>query len=134
MINDEQFKKLERLKPQWEILFTATSSKDQAVLTITSLAAAFLVIATFNEKLLPLNNLVRGLITILLVLIPISLFSHLLSADRTAQKAVKNMEKIIGSELPRNQECADCYFSYFPYIAASILSLVIMILILLIWK
>lgn len=134
MLTDEQIRKLEHIKAQSQFLIAATSSKDEAVLVISSLAATLLVVATFNKDLLPLTNLVKFLISILLALIPISLFTHLRSADRTAEKAVKNIEEVIGRPLPRNSDCADCYFSYYPYFPAVILTVVIGTIIFLIWN
>ena len=131
--SDEQTQTLERIKAQFQLASIAISNKENAVITTTAIAAALLIVGTFNENLFPLTNFVKILVTILLFIIPTSLFTYLLSSDRTVNKALKNIEVIMGKELPKKNIGLDYYFSYYPYIIATVITLVVLCIMYLMW-
>lgn len=127
--------KLERFKAQSEILGRVSMSKDETIITISLLSAALLVIATFNSELLPVSNTIRTLLTALLILIPISVFLHLINMDRVGNKAIKRINDIIGDrKITKREDKFNKMMSFYPYIAASVVSIVILVLIFLIWN
>ena len=64
--------------------------------TISGLFTTFLVIATFNEKLIPLDNTVRVILSILIAFIPLSLYIYNFDLKKSGQKGEEYLEKLIG--------------------------------------
>jgi hypothetical protein len=131
---DEKQNNYERLKAQNDLFFKAVMEKFKILPTICSLAATLLVVATFNENLLPINTVVKILISILLSLISVSLFFYLFELNDLANKAQKKIEEIISSNITTNRNCFQCFRGCIPWVVWLILSAIITVLITLIWK
>ena len=93
---------------------------------ISSLAATLLVVATFNDALLPLNAFVRALLTLLLLLIPIPLFLYLYESNEAGIRATRELEKELNKELSRPKKNLILWAGiYFPWFALLVISFVI---------
>ena len=64
--------------------------------TIASLFATLLIVATFNLQLLPLNAEVKILISIVMLLVPLSLFFYLINLIAAEKSGIKYFEAWTG--------------------------------------
>lgn len=131
----------EILKTDLDLLFEAVRARLAVVPQIAALSATVLVIATFNDKLVTVTRPFLIALTILLVLIPLSLFIYLLEVHLSIIKSGKAVEKITGKKmsdlLPRPTigiKIFSWVCGYYPWIATSLLSLVILYVIVIIWQ
>lgn len=85
----------EFLREIYTIYKEATLSRFRLLPEISSLATALLVVGTFNPELLPLTFGVKLAISVLLLLVPISLFMYLWEANKAAIAAAKQMDKFV---------------------------------------
>lgn len=92
----EQFKKLspdERMKilsPQLDIYVTATTKKSEVFPVISTVAAALVIVATLNQSLVPLTLVeTKAILSIFLLLIPVTLHYYVIIMEKTAQNAIK---------------------------------------------
>jgi hypothetical protein len=93
---DKKFLEREKELERWVEFYKDVSSlKFRLLPEISSLAAALLVVGTFNSNLLPLTYGVKWTITILLFLIPVSIFMYLWEANEATRAATKQISKII---------------------------------------
>lgn len=99
MLIDEQKNKLERLKSQLDIMLNIINRKAGILSIVSTLAAAFLAIATFNEILFEMTMLVRFLLVALLALILINLWSDLLDLTLAEKNNRKIIEEITGIDV-----------------------------------
>ena len=63
---------------------------------ISALFATFLTIATFNEKIIPLDNTIRFIISVLILFIPCSLYVYNSDLKKSEQKSRKFLEDLLG--------------------------------------
>lgn len=96
--------------------------------SISALCATLLTVATFNEKLLPLNTLVKILITVLLVLIPISLKIY----NDDLKKEQESYIKTLGESVQRS--LVDKLIACFLDLAICIIGITILLVAYLIWN
>lgn len=124
---------IETIKIWSELASTSSREKYKTLPTVCSLAATLLIIATFNEKLIPLTDYVRTLITSLLILIFISLWGFLYLLYRDEKVARTHLEKITKEKM-RYNGISHLILDIFPYIIAVIFTCIIIAIILLIWQ
>lgn len=79
-----------------ELLF----KRAQSVSVVASLSATVLVVATFNEALIPLTNGVRIALTVLLLIIPASTLTTILENTIALNKQIKSYKKKLGKDFP----------------------------------
>lgn len=85
-------------------LFQVLSTKMGVLPTISALSATMLVVATFNEKLLTLDTEVKAVISILILLVPISLIFYIKIITRAENTAYKLNEIYTGKKtVPANK-------------------------------
>lgn len=120
----------EQFRVQKEILFTAIRERFKVLPTISALAATLLVVATFNPKLILVTAFVKVILSILLLIIPISLFGYLWELKNAEDKAVKWFEKY-GKINERSS--FDSILAYLPWIVFYVLSFTIISIIVLIF-
>ena len=140
-MNKENFDKLS-VDHKWTVVKTyldliqSTTSHRMGLLPLMSgLAATLLIVATFNEKLIPLDNAVRGIISILLLLIPFSLYFY--NEDlKTAQKKAKEQLDILNpkSSDPDVGGIKGCIARWFPDISIYIFGILVIFLVVKIWS
>jgi len=113
----------------------AVLSKLRVLPTIAALAATLLVVATFNDNLFPLTKFVRFLLSILLLVIPVSLYFYLDENNEVANKAQTALKQETGSafSLPHKNfwKLIQVHFSY---IALAIILFFTVAVVYLIWK
>jgi len=124
--------KLERLKIYFGLLNTAVWERYKLLPQISALMATLLVIATFNENVLPLTSCVRFLIIIFLILIPISIIGYLITLYRGEEIAKKNITRIAKDE-PVDENNDDSFLAYLPWIIVGIFTMLIVQIIFLIY-
>ena len=66
--------------------------------TISGLTATLLIIATFNEKLLKITLEIKILIATLLLLMPVSLFFHLLALKMGEDSIIESINEVTNSD------------------------------------
>lgn len=112
----------EEVKLYKEILFTAVRERYAMLPTISTLSATLLVVATFNPDLIEITCFVKITLSILLTIIPLSLFGYLWELKKTEDKAVKWFEKYgrMG-----DMKLFDKVLSYLPWIMFCVLSVAI---------
>jgi hypothetical protein len=107
---------------------------------ISALSAMLLIIATFNKELVPLNFSVKILLSILLILIPLGLWSTYIDLTKTVEKSLKQLEKIIKENLGKDisEEIKkirrQTVLGFMPFCIVTIFSFVVLLIICLIWK
>lgn len=129
---DEEEIKLKRRERLVDLLLLATAERHKTLPIISSLCAMLLVVATFNTNLLSVTFLFKVLLSILLFLIPISLFLYLADFNKLANKVEKLLKDEIG-DWRGDSTCWEKITAYFPWIGTFILSLVIICLVVLFW-
>ena len=129
---DEKEKKemnLKRLGIFHQLLHDSVFERYKLLPQISALSATLLVVATFNEKLLPLTNCVRVLLIILLALIPVSLISYVWELKRAEGHSPENIKRI-GSGQETTQQQRNTFTAYLPWFIIMIISVVIIFIIL----
>lgn len=136
-LDSEKIKKTwsswERFKVHSELLNWSVRQKFNTLSVISALAATLLIVATFNSELIGLSNIVRILLSILLLLIPASLWAliyELYEAEKCAMKGMKKSMEEVGIEL---KEPKKSFRGFTPWIINGILTGVIIFIIILIW-
>ncbi len=101
---------------------------------IAGLSATLLVVATFNEKLIPLDNIIRAVISTFLLLIPFSLYFY--NEDlKTAQKDAKKELDALNSKKsdPKVSGIKGYITNWAPDIGIYVLGILVLVLIAKIW-
>lgn len=124
------------LDAQHDLLKSVIHARTGILPVISSLAATMLVVATFNEHLIPLTNLVRLIISVFLILIPLSLFIHNSELKIAQRKILNNITKYLGEDFSRKvkQTRYDKFIAWYPDIAIWILTVAIVVLTYLVWS
>jgi len=125
---------LERLKIYYELLSTAVLERYKLLPQISALAATLLIVATFNEKVIPLTNCVRLLIIFFLLLIPVSIVGYLVALYQAENHARKKIKDITGGELPTEETKQKFFTTYLPWCIAGIISILIISVTFLVWQ
>lgn len=133
-MNKEDFEKLPHqdkkdiMKFYFELLHKSIHTRMAILPTISALAATFLVVAIFNEKLLPLNGLLKFIISFLIILIPISLYLFNRDLKGEQYKYTEILDKWRGEKFESNKKFLDKITSWFPDFAIwSMLAIVIIV-------
>jgi len=135
MTNEEdvKFKRLEQISESFR---TVLAQRYSVLSTTASIAATLLVIATFNEKLFPLTNVVRFLISILLGCIILAIGGFIIQTRKDLSK-LENMRKSIvqGAQVKQKPERLwEKILNHFPEGISIILTLTVISIIYLIWS
>lgn len=116
------------------LLTNAISNRMQLLPIIAGLSATLLVIASFNDKLIPLNNMVKIVLSILLVIIPLSLFFYNIDLKRAQIKNKEYIDNLLGTEEKQIKSgFLNKIIAYAPDFIIYILSIVSIIIIFEIW-
>ncbi len=105
----------------------------QILPTASTLAATLLVVATFNPQLVPLTCLVKVLLSILLLLVPSSLWLYNYDLKRAQDKTKKYLEKLLGENEYENEGTLNEVVKWFPDIAIYLITAVIITIVFIIW-
>lgn len=131
---------LEEIKGHSELLNWAIRIRFENLSVVSTLAATLLVIATFNDKLIVLDNWVRVLLTVLLLLIPGSLWALFYETSKAANDSFEKIRSItlkeIGEEPAKKLDQAKklSFRGSIPAIIYAIFTIVSLCIILLIWR
>ena|SRR3989344_6818191 len=116
------------------LLKEAVSARLRFLPGVSSLAAALLVVATFNNQLFQLTCFVRILITLLLLLIPTSIFFYLYELNEAANNAQKALQDELNiTSISTSKPFFLILGAYFPWVAWLIISFIILSIVVLIW-
>src|SRR3989344_8903758 len=99
-LSPEKQAELETLKIHFAFLNSLLTQRTAIVPTIASLSAMILVVATFNEKLLPLTEDIKIALVILLALIPISILFSIFEIHSAIETATEAINKITRGKEP----------------------------------
>ena len=140
-MDKDEFEKLKPESKEKVIFFyldqvlSSTRMRLKILPSVAALAATLLIIATFNKELLPLTTTVKILLSLLLLLIPISLYLYNRDIKNEQGKWVDRITKWLGEDvLPHNERGALNFFvRYFPEIGIFIITAVILTLLAVIW-
>ena len=97
---------LEILRTNFAFLNSLLTIRSSILPIIASLSATLLVVATFNEKLIPLTEDIKIAIAILLLLIPISLIVSICEITHAIGVTTKEITKIAGGRDPFSSKTA----------------------------
>lgn len=120
---------LKRLEIFHQLLRNSVFERYKLLPQISALSATLLIVATFNEKLLPLTNYVRVLLIILLALIPISLIGYLWELERAEKHSFKNIKRL-GDGLETIQQGQNSFTAYLPRFVIAVISVTVIFIIL----
>ena len=126
---DKREMNLKRLEIFHQSLRDAVLERYKLLPHISALSATLLVVATFNEKLLPLTSYVRILMIILLALIPVSLIGYIWELKRAEEHSSENIKRI-GDGQDTIQQNRNSLTAYLPWFVTAVISLVIIFIIL----
>ncbi len=121
--------KEERRKLYGDLLLKVVWERYKLLPQISVLAATLLIVATFNEKVIPLTNFVRLLIILFLTVIPICLFGYLFALKEAENKGKEGLKGIFGQKLSKGKEF---FIAYLPWYMAGFITILIIFLIVLI--
>lgn len=135
----EWFKKLPRYEQQ-DIIKSLLSyhlqmvtTKMSALASLSALSATMVIVATLNKDLLNLDiNSAKVILTVLILLIPLSLFIFFFDVERGAIGNKKIIESYIG-ETKTNPSWFDYIASNFPFVVTAIYFIIAGYLIYTIW-
>ena len=126
---DKREMNLKRLEIFHQSLRDAVLERYKLLPHISALSATLLVVATFNEKLLPLTGCVRILLIILLALIPISLIGYVLELKHAEEHSSENIKRI-GDGQDTIQQGRNSLTAHLPWFVTAVISVVIIFIIL----
>lgn len=93
----------EKIFKHWlELLLSSTRERFNLLPTIASLTVMFLVVASFNEKLIQMTQEFKNLLVVLIVLIPISMWFMYWYLRYKAIEGGKHLEKLLN--IKRNSD------------------------------
>lgn len=130
----------EQVKTHAELLNWAVRTRFGTLPTVSALAATLLVVATFNDKLIVLDDFVRVLLSVLLILVPSSLWGLFYEAikaeDESFNKIYELTEKNIGKEaaLKIKEGRKSSFRGMMPLISNIAFSITVLLIIYLIWR
>lgn len=124
------------VKTHLDYMYSVTSSRIGMLPQTAALAATLLAVATFNDKLLSLTDLVRYLITVLLAIIPMALilYNHDLINAETGHRTT--LEQLLGNDISAGlkKTATGWFIGAFPAIGNGIVLGVVVLLIYAIWN
>ncbi len=100
---------------------------------ISALFATFLTIATFNEKIIALDDSIRFILSILIIFIPFSLYIYNSDLKKSVQKSRKFLEDLLG-KIEVVSTFRDKVSSYLPDILIYIFSAISLVIVYKIWS
>jgi len=137
---EEQFNQLpteERyqiVKTFLDIIGSAVADRMRILSSVSALAATMLVVATFNQDLVPLNTLARVLLSLLLSIIPISLLIYNKDLKDGQKRASAHLKEYTGIFVPDSEKTSwDKFASISPDILIWVITTAIIVLIAIIW-
>lgn len=119
---------LKRLEIYHQSLHDSVFERYKLLPQISALSATLLVVATFNEKLLPLTGCVRILLIILLALIPVSLVGYLWELECAEEDSSENINRLGNREetIPPRRNAVTAWL---PRFVTAVISVVIIFII-----
>lgn len=130
----------EQMKTQGELLNWAVRTRFETLATVSALAGTLLIIATFNDRLIILDDFVRVLLSILLFIIPGSLWGLFYEVTKAESDSIKKIyavtEENIGKEAVIKMKAAmkPSLRGAIPFIVNIIFTTVVLLVIILIWR
>jgi len=122
----------EGFKVYSELLNWSVRQKFNTLSVMSALAATLLVVATFNSELIELNNVVRILLSILLLLIPVSLWALIYELHKAEIGAIEGMKESIEEIGGKFEKPKKSFRGFIPWIINLFLTGVIIFIIVLI--
>ncbi|HAU07766.1 MAG: hypothetical protein UW46_C0004G0059 [Candidatus Yanofskybacteria bacterium GW2011_GWF1_44_227] len=130
--------KINLLGPQLQLYASAVSKKMATLSSVAALSATLIIISTLNRALVPLSdNEIRTVLSIFLILIPISLHIYIKDIEDSAKNSLETIksyhrEDILG-DLEKDVLFSDKLVSKSPMVMTCIFYILIGFIILKIW-
>ena len=133
----------ENLTNQLELLKYSIRRAWESLSTVSSLAAMLLIVATFNSNLISINDSVRILLTILLLIIPLGVWLNFIDSTKAMDSSLDEMIKTIEkSNIVDKDNFKDLIKKgrkptlkgILPFLTHCIFTLAVLLIILLVWK
>ncbi len=130
----------EKIKMHAELMNWAVRERFKTLPTVSALAATLLIVATFNDKLIILDNYVRVLLSALLFLIPASLWGLFYEVNKAEDESFKKIVSI--TEENFGKEEADkmrnkrkpSFRGFMPFIANALFTIAVFFIVYFIWR
>lgn len=139
-MDKEQFEKLpvehqyQVIKSYSDQIYDATSKRMEILSVICGLSATLLVVATFNNSLIVLDNLIRLLLSVLLIIIPWALFIYNADLKNAQKNNLELLKKIFGKGVePGKVSRAQWFSTWSPDFFIWVIAVIVVILIIKIW-
>jgi len=100
---------------------------------VAGISATLLVVATFNNELIPLDNTIRFVLSILFVIIPMSLLFYNLDLKEGAKKNVERMNELLGTNFKPKLNLQNKVTAYLPDFIIYILLIISFVVVYKIW-
>lgn len=126
-LSPERQAKLEILRALPSAEYALLQVKSSVPPTVASLSATMLVVATFQDRILPLTNDVRWALIVLLILVPISLLISYCEIDNGFRAISLERKKALGYNVveKKTSPFLEKTLTYAPFVEILILSWVI---------
>ena len=104
--------------------------------SVSALAAMLLIIATFGDKIIPFNSTIKFLLSLLLLVIPFSLYFYNFDLKDAQKKNLEYTDKLLGIDSKKEIDKGPAmhkFIAFFPDIVIYILFVIILLIIGFIW-
>ncbi len=134
----EQQEKLEKLKINLDFLKDILLERSRFIMTVASLSAMILAVATFNG-IVKVTIYLKSALSVLLFLIMSSVWFFLFENNYANSKTEKSilditgMKKLTAEDYSRKENTINKIFLFYPWCVAIVLSIVIIYIICAIW-
>lgn len=139
----EEFEKLpinhqlDYVKILLDSLGMSIRSRMEILPSASALAAMLLIVATFGDKIISFNAIVKVLLSLLLLIIPMALFFYNSDLKMAQKRNIDYLDKLLGNNLNKDiseeKTKLSKFIGFFPDIVIYLLALIIVVFIWLIW-
>lgn len=140
-MDKEQYEKLpvehqyQVMKSYSDSMYNAVSKRMEILLAICALAATLLVVATFNNNLIALDNWVRFVLSVLLFIIPVALLIYNADLKNAQRSNLEYLKKILGEDIEPKKTSGSQWISIWsPDILIGFIVIIVVTLIYKIWS
>jgi len=134
----EQEVYLRRVEAHISFLNPLLVAKTGILPLIASLSATMLIVATFNEKLIPLTEDIKVALTILLIIVPVSVIFAVIEFIIAINNTTEAINKLTGVDIFASKiwyrKLLIILVFYMPLFAGAVLSIIIGYIIFVLWR
>lgn len=124
---------MRRIELYGTALTNVLNHRYNALTVVSGLASTLLVVATFNDHLIPLTNLVRVILSVLLLLIPVSIGGLIIATRKDMKQLTARLDSIVHIDTSKS-DCTSRFLGYLPELVVGVISVCVILIISLIWS